>query len=48
MLFQDRQSVQIDFCHTPNLELSKICFRVKDLVRDAATRLKTALAILQF
>ena len=46
MLFQDRQSMQRNICHTP--KISQRLLQSEDLVRGAATRAKTALAILQF
>ena len=46
MLFQDRQSMQRDLCHTP--KISRNLLQSEDLVRGAATRTKTALTIFQF
>ena len=46
MLFQDRQSMQRDLCHTP--KISQRFIQSEDLVCGAATRTKSALAILQF
>ena len=46
MLFQERQSIQRDLCHTP--EILEDLLQSEDLVRGAAIRVKTALTIFQF
>ena len=48
MLFQDRQSMQTDLCHTILPRFLEDLLQNEDLVRGDATRTKTALTIFQF